>query len=267
MPCGLVHSRARVVDREAYVFRRRSRAEHVALRVADPGTARFEPQHAAIRHRVPRVVHEIQQDLLDGVAVGPDLREIFVGKDEQLDIRGQHPPQHGGQIVQEMAEMHRLEGQGRAAGKSEQLVHHEAAADRRRDDVAQARFVGTAGQELGVGEDDRQQVVEIVRDSTGELTDRFHLLGLTELFLQAASLADVLGEHFVALDAAVLVAHGAAVQPHRDRLAILAAPYGLRLDGARRGVHLHEIAGARRRLLEHVPVEILAQQLGLRLVT
>ena len=78
--------------------------------------------------------------------------------------------------------MHPLERQGRAARKSQQLVHHQAAADRRRNDVAQARFIGSAGQELRVGQDDRQQVVEVVGDTAGELADRFHLLSLTELF-------------------------------------------------------------------------------------
>src|SRR6266404_3738438 len=102
--------------------------------------------------------------------------------------------------------MHPLERQGRAARKSQQLVHHQAAADRRRNDVAQARFIGSAGQELRVGEDDRQQVVEVVGDTAGELADRFHLLSLTELFFQAASLTDVFGEDFVTLDAAVLMA-------------------------------------------------------------
>ncbi|MDP7238094.1 MAG: hypothetical protein QGI34_15335, partial [Candidatus Latescibacteria bacterium] len=40
--------------------------------------------------------------------------------------------------------------------------------------------------------DDRQQIVEIVGDATGQLTDRFHLLGLQELFLDMALSGDIL---------------------------------------------------------------------------
>ena len=212
------------------------------------------------------VVHEIQQDLFDGVTVRRDLGQVLVRKDEQLDIRRQHAPQHSGQIVQQVAQMNRLERQRRAAGKPQQLIHHQAAADRCRDDVAQARFIGSAGQQLGVGEDDRQQIVEVVRDPAGELADRFHLLRLAELFFQAAPLTDVFGEHLVTLDPAVLIADRAAVQTHRDRLAVLPPPDRLAFDGAHRLVHLREVAGPRRRLLEHVAVEMAAQELRLRFV-
>ncbi len=43
-----------------------------------------------------------------------------------------------------MPQVHWFEREGGPAGKSEQLIHHQAPADRRGDDVAQARFVGSA---------------------------------------------------------------------------------------------------------------------------
>ena len=42
-----------------------------------------------------------------------------------------------------------------------------------------------------VSRDGREQVVEVVRDATGELPDRLHLLRLAELFLELPSLRDV----------------------------------------------------------------------------
>ncbi len=141
------------------------------------------------------------------MAVGRHLGEVFVGKDEQLDVGRQHAPQHRGEIVQQVSQVHRFEREGRAARKSEQLIHHQAPADGRGDDVAQARFVWSARQQLGVGEDDGQQVVEVVRDAAGQLADRLHLLGLAQLFLQPATFTHVFGEHFVTFDAAVLIAH------------------------------------------------------------
>ena len=38
--------------------------------------------------------------------------------------------------------------------------------------------------EIGTGEDDCENVVEVVRNSSGQLSDRFHFLGLPELHLE-----------------------------------------------------------------------------------
>src|SRR6185503_12197567 len=41
--------------------------------------------------------------------------------------------------------------------------------------------------ELGVADDDEQEVVEVVGDAAGEAADGLHLLGLAELLLEAAA--------------------------------------------------------------------------------
>jgi hypothetical protein len=46
--------------------------------------------------------------------------------------------------------------------------------------------------ELGVRADDREQVVEVVRDAPGELADRVHLLHLEQLRLELLARGDVL---------------------------------------------------------------------------
>ena len=51
--------------------------------------------------------------------------------------------------------------------------------------------LGLSRQGLGVGQDHHQEVVEVVRHAAGELSDRFHLAGVGELFLQRAAVADV----------------------------------------------------------------------------
>jgi hypothetical protein len=49
---------------------------------------------------------------------------------------------------------------------------------------------------IGVAGDGHQKVVEVVRDSAGELADRLHLLRLPELLLERLPLADVaMGDH------------------------------------------------------------------------
>jgi len=56
-----------------------------------------------------------------------------------------------------------------------------------------AALVGqfTPAKEVGGGADDRQQIVEIVRDAAGELADRLHLLRLTQGFFGLAPLGDI----------------------------------------------------------------------------
>src|SRR6202167_6613012 len=49
---------------------------------------------------------------------------------------------------------------------------------------------------LGVAADDHEQIVEIVSDASGETTDRFHFLRLTELIFEDATLGDVFGDGF-----------------------------------------------------------------------
>ncbi len=46
-------------------------------------------------------------------------------------------------------------------------------------------------QELGIAHDDRQQIVEVVRDATGQLPNSLHFLGLREFGLQRLLLRDV----------------------------------------------------------------------------
>ena len=46
-------------------------------------------------------------------------------------------------------------------------------------------------QELRLGRDDREQVVEIVRHAAGEAADRLHLLRLAELCLELALLGEI----------------------------------------------------------------------------
>src|SRR5947209_7839054 len=77
-----------------------------------------------------------------------------------------------------------LELEARAPREAEQLLHHDAPAQGRRHHVAQ---IGVRGflrrgdrprEQLRVGEDDREQVVEVVGDTARELADRLQLLRL-----------------------------------------------------------------------------------------
>ena len=49
--------------------------------------------------------------------------------------------------------------------------------------------------ERAVAEDGGQQVVEVVRDATGKVANRFHLLRLPQLLLEAMALGRLLDDH------------------------------------------------------------------------
>ena len=82
----------------------------------------------------------------------PGLHDIFAAEHEQL------PREAGGAFGGKKNRLHRLEHFGRQRRLGEQRA--------------------------GMSLDDRQHVVEIVRDAGGELADGFHFLRLPQLFLQ-----------------------------------------------------------------------------------
>src|SRR5438309_1796359 len=82
--------------------------------------------------------------------------------------------------------------------------------------------------QLGVRQDDGEQVVEVVGNPAGELADRFHLLGLAQLLLEGAPLGDVFGNRLEAFDPPIAPSHRAAGEPHQDAPAVLPFPRDFR---------------------------------------
>jgi hypothetical protein len=77
--------------------------------------------------------------------------------------------------------------------------------------------------------DDGQQVVEIVRDSTRQLPDRFHLLRLTELFLESVPVRLVAHDRSHADHLAVGSADREQRERELDAIAVLTDPTDLAL--------------------------------------
>ena len=111
-------------------------------------------------------------------------------------------------------------------------------------------------QQRRVARDDREQVVEVVRDAAGEAPDRLHATRLLELLLEAALLGDVADDERRRVDASVRVADREAGDRRRERRAVAAAPaLCLVLERVARGDPAHELGvPALPPLLdEHVP--------------
>ena len=117
-----------------------------------------------------------------------------------LDVVAQQSPQHRPQVLDHAADVERPWLQHLAAAEGQQLLRQRGGALAGLEDVAgvDAQRVGLVqprDDQLRVAVDHRQQVVEVVRDATGELADGLHLLRLDQLLLELLLGADVVGEH------------------------------------------------------------------------
>ncbi len=114
----------------------------------------------------------------------------------ERDAFAQQPAQHLGQLADHRAEIEHARLHRLLAREGEQLAHKIGGADGVLVDVVDLAERGIAGlvphqQELGIADDDGEQIVEVVRHAAGELTHGLHLLRLRELRLQRLLLGHV----------------------------------------------------------------------------
>src|SRR5215472_16069931 len=105
------------------------------------------------------------------------------------------------------------------------------AQDRVRELAGRRTVVDLVVQQLQIGHDPLQQIVEVMRDSSGELTDRLQPLGLAEFRFQLALGTDVEHGDDTIDDLAVRPPYTGYMQPCRENRAVLAAT--VRLEEAR----------------------------------
>ena len=103
-----------------------------------------------------------------------------------------------------------------------------------------ARFEGDA-QGLGIADDDRQEIVEVVREPARELADRLHLLRLRQLFFGALALAEVMND--ADEDRAALLLRLADRQVDRECRAVLALADDLAADADDLGLMGMQVVG------------------------
>ena len=143
---------------------------------------------AAFGHRVARVGREVHQDLLDLPRVGAHERQRGVGLDVQTDVGADQTREQAAQPADHLVEIERARLHHLLAAEGEELARQRRRAFGGPADLLDVGPAGVAAlelveQQVGVAEDRRQHVVEVVGDAAGQPADRFHLLGLPERFL------------------------------------------------------------------------------------
>ena len=149
----------------------------------------FDRHHAAVGHRISRVDHEIDDDLLQlhGISHQRARRRINLRLDHHA--LADQTAQHAVGVGDDGAQVDRRKAQRLLAREGEQLVRQRRGVfggSPDLDEIAPERLVGAdlPGQHVGVAQDHGQRVVEVVRDAAGQLSDRFQLLRLAQLLFQ-----------------------------------------------------------------------------------
>jgi len=147
----------------------------------------------SILERVPRVRAQVHQHLLELGRVGLDVQGRRGQLQPQLRARGQRRPKQAEGFLHDGLERDVLQLLRPAPAEGQDLPHQVARAQAGLLDLAEGGLCRMAGFQLGHGEldvaqDGAEDVVEVVRDAAGQGAERFHLLGLVQLRLEAAQL-------------------------------------------------------------------------------
>ena len=143
----------------------------------------------AARHRVARVDGKVDDDLFELPLIDLGEAEIAAVNELQLDILADQPPQQVRQLDQHVADVEHARLQCLLAREGQQLPHEIGGAVAvllDLHDVGERRVARPEPHQQQVAEPDHrgQQIVEIMRDAAGELSDRLHLLRLRELHFE-----------------------------------------------------------------------------------
>ena len=158
-------------------------------------------QHTAAGHRVARVDGEVEQCVLELVRIDHGVETGGRQPGLDFDRLGQRAHQQLRHILHQRADLDGSRLQRLAPRKGQQTLDQFGAAtggvERRSDVLAGALGVGRQLflQAAEIADDDRQQVVEVVGEAAGQLSDGLHLLGLDQCRLTGLLLGDVDRQH------------------------------------------------------------------------
>ena len=219
--------------------------------------AGLDVQPPALGHRITRVGGQVDQDLLDLPLVHLDPPQLRCAVEHHLDTVGQQLPEERLEFAKHAVHIHNRGLHRLPSAEGEELLGDRRGPIDRLLHVAQilgarARFRRqVAAEQFGVSADDRQQVVEIVRETAGEMADRIQFLRVLQLPLELVAFRHIAAVEDDAVDGRVVqeiapddfhFPPGSVSRPHAMEQRTGRA--GLFEDRAQRGVILHEIVQA-----------------------
>ncbi len=151
-------------------------------------------------HRVLRVQHEVEDDLLELALVAVNAGEVWVEVGFDTDLRGlELVLEEGDGVVKELVQVEAGELGSAGAREVEQAVDDLGGAEGLLRDLfedgGEAFVVAhVLGQHLGVAGDDGERRVDLVRDASGEQADGGELFRLGELCLELDAVGDVVDQ-------------------------------------------------------------------------
>jgi hypothetical protein len=158
----------------------------------------LDQERSPVRHGIAGIYRQVQDDLLELSRVSPDPWQSGVQLRKQNDILTHQPAHHGVHAADHVIQLEHYRLKKLPPAESQQLASKCGGAVGgilNFEDISPPGIVRRkiAQQELGLGADDRQHIVEVVGHTAGEAPYGFHFMGLPELLLQLLSLGDVRG--------------------------------------------------------------------------
>jgi hypothetical protein len=150
------------------------------------------------RDRVASVHHQVHENLLDLRSVRLDTPQPFGGVDSQLDPRDERASDEAFDSPHHCGGINDFADEDGAAPVREQLARQLGGRARSDEDSFHVLAGGAfraVERNLALPQHRGEQVVEVVRDSRGELPDRFHPLCVAEPLFGLLARAHVDGEN------------------------------------------------------------------------
>ena len=156
-------------------------------------------------HRVARVDREVEDRVFELVRIDVGRPGVGLEVDLDADALAERPVEQVGHAADQLAAVDALGQQRLGAGEGEQAAGQRRGAGRALHRIVEMhhhlapRAVEAALGEVDAADDDRQHIVEVVRDAAGQLADRLHLLDLAQLGLGGLALLGLGLERLVRL--------------------------------------------------------------------
>jgi hypothetical protein len=156
----------------------------------------LEPHLCSLAARLHRVADQVGHDPLDLDPVADHRRARHRQLDLELDLRGHELAKPVLELAHLCAQLEALHVHRSAAREDQELLRQRRRALAAIDDLLEIRARGVAFSEivvgeLGVPEDAREQVVEVVRDAARQHAEALELAGVAQLSFGADPLGHV----------------------------------------------------------------------------